>query len=338
MKLLMILIGIVLMLAGLALAGVGVLWNGPDGAMTGPYSSHPFVRGNIVPSVRPVVDGLVPLIPQGAREFLFFTEHGLLPLFGILGLLVFLSGGLILRNLPEQSSRAVVRKNKDKVKSEVLKREAEKQKAQAEGRPAAAAPAAAGGGKAAALSAEDEKKLLGDTEKEGMFDGMDEEEKTNHMVSLFHAALEKKQCDELLKLFRPRLADFMDIYRDDALSALTKQALELEIIRRRRQAENISPDQFRTFDDKIVQLERETICYRYLPVKPDAAPEEAREYFGLVYDRFNHSAVQQKLKSDADDWRGISLRNAAEILAEKSPPRKEGGAEKSGGDSEKSES
>ena len=334
MKLLMILVGVVMMLAGLALAGVGVLWSGPDGALTGPFSYEPLVRDNIIPRAAPVVDGLIPLIPQEAREFMFFTQYGLLPIFGVIGLLVFLFGGLLLRNLPKSSSRAVVRKNKAQVKSEVLKREAEKKKAQeAAGAPAAAA----GGGAAAALSAEDEKRLLGDTEKEGMFDGMDEEEKTNHMVSLFHTALEKEQCDELLRLFRPRLADFMDIYREDALSALTKQALELEIIRRRRQQEDISPDQFRTFDDKIVQLERETVCYRYLPSKPEATPEEAREYFGLVYDRFNHSAVQQKLRSDAEDWREISLRNAAEILAEKSPPRKKGEGESSdGGDSAQS--
>ena len=317
MKPLMILVGVVLMLAGLALVGAGALWSGPQGALTGPLSAEPFVRANIVPSLAPVVEGLVPLLPQGVRDFAFFAEYGMLPLLGALGLLVFLFGGLILRNLPQSASRAVVRKNKEQVKSEVMKREAEKQQA----RPAQPAAAAGAG---AALSAADEEKLLGGPAKGGIFDGMDEEEKTSHMVSLFHTALEKKQCEELLKLFRPRLADFVALYREDALSTLTKQALELEIIRRRRQQENISPDQFRTFDDKIVQLERETVCYRYLPAKPDAAPPEARQYFGLVYDRFNHSAVQQKLKSDADDWRGVSLRSAAEVLAEKAPPREEG--------------
>ena len=139
MKLLMILIGVVLMLAGLALAGAGVLWSGPDAAMTGPFSAEPLVRGNIVPAVAPFVEGLLPLIPHEAREFLFFPQYGLLPLFGVAGLLVFLSGGLMLRNLPKASSRAVVRKNKEQVKSEVLKREAEKKKAQAEGAPVAAA-------------------------------------------------------------------------------------------------------------------------------------------------------------------------------------------------------
>ena len=141
------------------------------------------------------------------------------------------------------------------------------------------------------------------------------------MVSLFHAALEKEKCRELLTIFRPQLADYMELYRADALTAVTKQALELEIIRRRRQQEGISPDQFRTFDNKIVELEREEICYRYLPASPEAAPEEAREHFGLVYDRFNHSAVQQKLKSEAGDWRGLSINNAAQVLAEKAPER-----------------
>ena len=337
MKPLLILVGLVLMLAGLALLGVGALWSGPDGALSGPFSSEPFVRGGVAPAVSPILKEFAALMPREALDFVFFGEFGFLTSVGVLGILAFLFGGVMLRNLPKGApSRAVIRKNKNVVKGEVKKREEAKKAAQAAQEAQADAPAAArpAGPAAQAISAADEEKLLGGPAKSGIFDGMEESEKTNHMVSLFHTALEKEQCEELLGLFRPQLAEHMDIYRDDALSALTKQALEMEIIRRRRQQEDISPDQFRTFDNKITELDREAVCYRYLPANPAAAPAEARQYFGLVYDRFNHSAVQQKLKSEAADWREVSLRTAAEVLAEKAPERV---AAKPDGDSDSSE-
>ena len=318
MKPLLILVGLILMLAGLALLGIGALWSGPDGALSGPFSSEPFVRGDIAPAVSPILREISALLPREALDFAFFGEFGYLTTVGVAGILIFFCGGLILRNLPKSSARAVIRKNRDVVKGEVKKREAAKKAAQTAATAATADPASPA---AKAISAADEEKLLGGPAKGGMFEGMDEDEKTNHMVSLFHTALEEERCKELLELFRPKLAEYLELYRDDALSMLTKQALEMEIIRRRRQQEDISPDQFRTFDNKITELDREAVCYRYLPVNPDAAPKEAREHFGLVYDRFNHSAVQQKLKSEASDWRAVSLSAAAEVLAAKAPER-----------------
>ena len=333
MKIVFILAGILLMLVGLVLVGVGALWSGPDGALAGPLSGEQFVRLHILPMVEPIVRDFIAFTSQEVLDFVFFGQYGLLTTVGVLGILVFLSGGAMVRNPPKGGpSRAVIRKDKNKVKGEVQRREAAKKAAaEAAGK---AAPAAAGGKKGPTVSIADEEKLLGGAEKIGMFDDMDEEEKTSQMVSLFHTSLDKDQCDELLMLFRPKLADFKEIYRDDALSMLTKQALELEIIRRRRQQEDISPDQFRTFDDKITELDQESVCYRYLPSNPDAAPKEARRYFGLVYDRFNHSAVQQKLRSDAEDWRPVSLRNAVEILSAKAPEREPDESDPS--DSEKS--
>ena len=338
MKPLLILVGLILMLAGLALLGVGALWSGPDGALSGPFSSEPFVRGEIAPAVSPILREISALLPREALDFAFFGEFGYLTTVGVAGLLIFFCGGLILRNLPKSSARAVIRKNRDVVKGEVKKREEAKKAAQTVAQTAAKAdPASPASPAAKAISAADEEKLLGGPAKGGIFEGMDEDEKTNHMVSLFHTALEEERCKELLELFRPKLAEYMELYRDDALSMLTKQALEMEIIRRRRQQEDISPDQFRTFDNKITELDREAVCYRYLPVSPDAAPKEAREHFGLVYDRFNHSAVQQKLKSEASDWKGVSLSTAAEVLAAKAPERVPAKSEsESGSDSDSS--
>ena len=322
MKAVLILFGLLLMAAGLALLGVGALWSGPDGALSGPFSGEPFVQGQIAPIVSPVLREIISLVPQGAREFVLFNQFGYLTTVGVVGILVFLLGGLQLRNLPKAGpTRAVIRKSKEKVQSEVKRREEAKKAAADAGIPTpAAAAASAESGKPATVSL-DADKLLAEEAKTGVFDGLDETEKLNLMVSMFHAALETEQCRELLNLFRPQLANYMELYRADALTAVTKQALELEIIRRRRQQEGISPDQFRTFDNKIVELEREEICYRYLPSNPGAAPDEAREHFGLVYDRFNHSAVQQKLRSEAGDWRGLSINNAAQVLAEKAPER-----------------
>ena len=321
MKAVLILFGLLLMAAGLALLGVGALWSGPDGALSGPFSGEPFVQGQIAPLVSPVLREIISLVPQGAREFVLFNQFGYLTTVGVVGILVFLLGGLQLRNLPKAGpTRAVIRKSKEKVQSEVKRREEAKKAAADAGIPTPAAAASAESGKPAPISL-DADKLLAEEAKTGVFDGLDETEKLNLMVSMFHAALETEQCRELLNLFRPQLANYMELYRADALTAVTKQALELEIIRRRRQQEGISPDQFRTFDNKIVELEREEICYRYLPANPGAAPDEAREHFGLVYDRFNHSAVQQKLRSEAGDWRGLSINNAVQVLAEKAPER-----------------
>ena len=317
MKPILILVGIVMMLAGLAMAGVGVLWSGAEGELSGPFSTSEFVRQTIAPAVSPILGTITSIIPRGILDFAFYGQFGFLPTIGAVGVLIFLSGGLVLRNLPKASSRAVIRKSKDKVKSEVMQAQKSAAEADADAIFAPAAEQSEDGAPAKKAAV----KMPAGAAASGIFAGMDEEEKTTHLISLSHAGLDKEKCAALLKEFRPKLIEHMDICREDALSMLTRQLLEIEIVRRRRQQENITPDQFRTFDEKITQLDRQAICYRYLPANPDSAPAEARKYFGLVYDRFNYSAIQQKLKSDADDWREVSVRTAEQVLGEKAPPR-----------------
>ena len=146
MKAVLILFGLLLMATGLALLGVGALWSGPDGALAGPFSGEPFVQTQIAPLVSPILRDIISLVPQGAREFVFFNQFGYLTTVGVVGILVFLLGGLQLRNLPKAGpTRAVIRKSKEKVQSEVKKREEAKKAAAAAGAtaPAGAAPVAA---------------------------------------------------------------------------------------------------------------------------------------------------------------------------------------------------
>ena len=309
MKALYILAGVGLLLLGAVVTLAGLNFSGPGGQ----YS--PVFAGAFAQSLAGgMVRDLGGLFPRTLLEAGLFSQSGYLFLLGGPGVVIFLCGLLVFRNLPKTTERAVIRRDESAARDLAKARAAQAESA-------AAAAKESGSGKKSPLSFSAKK-----TEAEsGMFAGLDETEKTNAMINLAHAAMDAEKCREVLKEFRPKLLPFAELCREEALTAIAKQTLDMEILRRRRQQADISPDQFRSFDFKITKLERDAICHRYLPRDPDAAPAEAREHFGMVYDRHSYSAVQQKLQSEADDWKEISLRNAEEVLALATPAATTGG-------------
>ncbi|MGI9306535.1 MAG: hypothetical protein ACR2P5_04440 [Gammaproteobacteria bacterium] len=154
--------------------------------------------------------------------------------------------------------------------------------------------------------------------------GVSEEDKTsallrdiNHLVKLSQSGVGEEMSVKVVKMFRPELSPFLGSFTPDSLEKLAHQMIDYVVLRHHRGREGITADQFQAQDIRMTECERATFARRYLPPKAKVVSDEVREAVGKVYDLQGQSVMQKKFSGEADDWADISLRNAKDILAQK---------------------
>ena len=141
----------------------------------------------------------------------------------------------------------------------------------------------------------------------------------NKIIAMFHSALTDEECRRTVRVLHPGLLVYIDIMTESALLGIAKQVLSASIIRHKRQAKGITPDQFRLQNESLNRTELETICRRYMPRDVILLPQEHWDKIGRVFIVTEQSEIQQELLSDTADWRDISLKNAHVIMSEVAP-------------------
>lgn len=140
--------------------------------------------------------------------------------------------------------------------------------------------------------------------------------------------LTPKACARILETLRPQLMPFATRFSDDFFAVLARQCIAIARLQTKRVEDDMSPAQFRRFEEKAVQMERDTIGRLFAPQNRDDIGEEFRRKIGGVFGMQEQSALQQKILGTPDDWRDISVRNLAETLKKfASPNIKESGEE-----------
>jgi hypothetical protein len=77
----------------------------------------------------------------------------------------------------------------------------------------------------------------------------------------------------------------------------------------------ISPYQFSTFQNRVYQLEEETIGKQYTPADPDKVPADHKKDIGAIVDIKNWPRWQQELLAEKEEWKDISIKAMKEMPA-----------------------
>lgn len=304
-RLIMILCGLALAALGAWAAAIGFARNDGDYLwktryeVPYPVEAKAFVTDTVAPMLR--------AIPRDQRAYLNLSESGLVyPLGGgggfvaFVGLVLFLNGAFRRWSKPEEEDKGAAhtetRISDDLVPAAKVK---------------AAAPAASAGGAATEAFAIDEGIIKDeDTDEEKMRD-------INHLVTLRHTQMEPDTIRLVVHTFRPDLENFLPLFNEAGMEKFAHQVLDSVILRHRRHSKDITPDQFHSQDERIIECEREAFCHRFMPPKEKISSPDAMEVVGKVYDSYSRSEIQKRFSGEADDWMDVSLRNAAEVLAAK---------------------
>ena len=136
------------------------------------------------------------------------------------------------------------------------------------------------------------------------------------VVALSQSIMSERYLLLSVTVLRPGFIPYIGLLNDRARDRLGRQIIQYHVLRLKREEEGISADQFAVQDKRMTEIERETICRRYMPKSTDDLPEETFKLIGKVYTLTEQSRVQQSTLSDAEDWQDMSLRNFVSVMSE----------------------
>ena len=137
-----------------------------------------------------------------------------------------------------------------------------------------------------------------------------------YLVQIAQGDLMPDDSPEVVRMFRPDLAEYLDLFEGSSTLELALQIVRAVILRHHRTKEDTTADQFKAQDDRINECERHTFARRFMPAKHKIT-SDMRAVIGKVYSVNEQAAVQQQFSGEAEDWADLSLRNAKDVLAAK---------------------
>lgn len=137
----------------------------------------------------------------------------------------------------------------------------------------------------------------------------------HYMVSIAQGELDEEHSKLVIKIYRPDLVKYFELFSPHSLSALAIQVTRAVILRHHRQTKGTSAQQFRAQDDRIRQCENEVIARRYMPASKHLVQDTMRGNLGKVFAMHEQDTLQQESGSESDEWMDLSLQNAVVALS-----------------------
>ena len=148
--------------------------------------------------------------------------------------------------------------------------------------------------------------------------GQFEDEKFFYNINKVVAAAQTNPEESVLivgiTVLRPEFLPHMDKLTDSVKKRIGRQVMQYHAMRLKRAEKHISPIQFASQDRRMSEVDRETICRRFLPKNAGHVPEDARHHIGRVYTLTEQYQIQQSTQSGADDWQDVSLRTLVSVM------------------------
>ncbi len=135
------------------------------------------------------------------------------------------------------------------------------------------------------------------------------------VIALSHSVLTAADKKMLIDRLRPEFLPYESMFSEEVTEIIAKQILNHFIVKNKRAQIGIAPAQFRLQDQKMNEIERETICRRFLPKNTAALTDEAKQSVGRILTVLYQAETQQSTMSQADDWVDMSLRNMVDIMS-----------------------
>ena len=297
------LVGLVFFLLGLGCLAAGWVYSGENGTVLSAAGDlHKQYFAPLDEFVRP----LLRAIPDQAKPFILLESQGLLPIFVVLGLIIM---GIAYFFATLEGKRTYVLDEKKRVAA--VKQQATKSQ-----------PISVGSGSSSSESvsldfSDDILAGVGEEESEEA-GGLSEAEKqrVEKLVLLEQSEMSDDDHRELLEEYYPALMQFWDLFGDaETKEAISRQIIQSQRLYAKRQEAGITPHQFRIFETRAQNMERDTVGRRYMPKDLTKVPPHGKEIIGKAFSLAQQAVHQQRVLADSSEWLDFSLVNAAEVLA-----------------------
>ena len=149
---------------------------------------------------------------------------------------------------------------------------------------------------------------------EGM--SLELKEKMKRLVNLEQKTITEDIARELVIEYYPDLAEI--IYRIDdtrSLETFTRHIIGIARIRLKLSDKHLADDQFSIFQRRLFDAEDEEVLKMYAPADQEKMSDVQKPFYGKAVDERHWERLQRTLRAEGEDWSGISVKNAKNLLS-----------------------
>ena len=149
---------------------------------------------------------------------------------------------------------------------------------------------------------------------EGM--SLELKEKMKRLVNLEQKTITEDIARELVIEYYPDLAEI--IYRIDdtkSLETFTRHIIGIARIRLKLSDKHLADDQFSIFQRRLFDAEDEEVLKMYAPADQEKMSDVQKPFYGKAVDERHWEKLQRTLRAEGEDWSGISVKNAKNLLS-----------------------